>query len=473
MRVLLINPPYSPFTPPESAVPPLGLARIAAASRAVADVRVLDMGCLEALGRDSWTALIDLLDEYRPDIAGIGPLVTSNVQKGEEVARVLKASEHPPMIVIGGPDPTFTYQERLEVCKDIEVVFLGEAEFSFPAFIQVWQQPEEWFSLKGIAFRHDGATQVTQRTLLTPREFAALPPPAWDLFPLQCYAEVATRAGFEPYLPVESSRGCPFECIFCATTQLFAHRVRHRPGRVVVDEIQDNARRYGYRRFVFNDDNATVSKYHILKIAKGIINRKLEYLQVACSTTVEAGIFADKDALHLLKQAGFRELFMGCESPHPDIIAMVGKTVHPERWPEYISHAVSMCREVGIASRTNWILGLPGDAREKFLATIDFIRDLKPDSALLSLLQPYPGTRLASLMESDPASIGVYKLTSNPSAMIASKFDPVVYTRWMSREEMIELAYKFIQLLSPYCESNVSGSPYYIFELWRDKQRGR
>jgi radical SAM superfamily enzyme YgiQ (UPF0313 family) len=312
--------------------------------------------------------------------------------------------------------------------------------------------------------------QVTQRSLLTSQEFNELPLPAWDLFPLQHYADVASRAGFEPYLPVESSRGCPFDCIFCACTQLFAHYMKYRTAKSVVDEIQSNAARYGYRRFVFNDDNATVNVLHIVGISAELLSCQIDNLQLACSTTVEAAIFADDRVLQNLKQAGFYELFMGCESPHPDTIAVVGKTHHPERWLDYIQQAIELCRKVGIASRTNWILGLPTDTKEKFLATIRFIQGLKPDSALLSLLQPYPGTRLAHLMENDPNLIGIYPLTSNPSKMIASKFDPVVYTRWMSRDEMIELAYKFVHLLSPYCEANVSGSPYYIFELWREKR---
>ncbi len=471
-KLLLVCPPYSPFTPTESAVPPLGLACIAAVSRPNAEVRVVDMGCMEALGMDSWTNLINTIDTYHPEIVGIGPLVTSNVHKGMEIARVIKSSRHSPIVVVGGPDPTFTYYQILTSNSDIDVVFLGEAENSFLEFIQYWDKPMEWPSIRGIAFRYNGRVETTARSLLTSQEFNELPRPAWDLFPLQYYAEIAQRAGFAPYLPIESSRGCPLNCIFCACTQLFAHRMKYRSAKSVVDEIESNMSLYGYRRFVFNDDNAGINVNHMINITLELLKRSVRNIQLACSTTVEARIFGDELVLRDLKSAGFSELFMGCESPHPETIAIVGKTHHPDRWPNYIRQAVELCRKVNIASRTNWILGLPTDTKEKFLGTIEFIKELRPDSALVSLIQPYPGTPLAHLIETDPNSIGVYPLTSNPSEIIASKFEPVVYTKWMTKEEMIELAYRFIYSLSPYLEANVSGSPYYIFELWRER-RGR
>lgn len=466
-RILLICPPFSAFTPIEAAVPPLGLARIASIAQKHGEVKVEDMAVKEALGIDSWGHLLDCLATFKPEVIGIGPLVTSNLQKGISAAQIAKSILPDSVIVIGGPDPTFSYEQTLLENPEIDLVFRGESEISFDNFLRIWDKSGAWPELRGIALRLEGKIQSTGFHSLTREEFDTLEIPPWGLFPLDLYAKIAENGNFDPYLPIEGSRGCPLDCIFCACTRLFDSKMKFRSPNSVVSELKSLQQAFGYSKFTFNDDNAGVNRKHLIGLAEAIILSGLQ-LSLACSTTLDARIFDDIANLQILKNAGFVELFMGCESPHPETIEKVGKTVFPDKWPKKIQQAVELCRSVGIASRTNWILGLPTDTKMKFIETIEFIKKLKPDTALLSILQPYPGTPLAHLIATSPIEVGVFSLNTNPSNMAASRFDPMIETRWMSRDEMIELMYQFLYELSPVLEANISGSPYYLFEKWLD-----
>ncbi|RKE02450.1 B12-binding domain-containing radical SAM protein [Marinifilum flexuosum] len=468
MKVLLINPPYSAYSPKESAIPPLGLARIASTIRKKANVQVLDMACKEVLGKDPWGELLHTINLLKPNIIGIGPLVTSNVNKGLRIAKIIKSILPESKVTLGGPDPTFTYNKLLQN-TNVDTVFIGESEKSFLAYVQSYNDASLLKNINGIAFKLKGKIISNGRNYLTNKEFDSLPMPAWDLFPIEEYSEIAKKNNFEPYLPLESSRGCPLDCIFCSCTNIFSSKIRLRTSQSIVNEITHNINKYHIKRYVFNDDNVGIHINHLLAIADKIIKSQLDEVKFAISSTLDSKLFSDLNHLLKIKAAGFDEIFMGCETIHEDAIKKVRKTSNPNLWAKNIKNAVELCRRAGIASRTNWIIGLPTDTKDKLLQTIEFIKELKPDTALMSLLQSYPGTYIDHEINKDENKIGIHKLTENPSDVVASKFDPTLYTQWLSSDEMIEIAYKFIYTLSPYFEANISGSPYYIFELWREQ----
>jgi anaerobic magnesium-protoporphyrin IX monomethyl ester cyclase len=468
VNTLLVAPPYSPFTPVESAVPPLGLARLATIARELGETAVVDMGAYESAGLDGWEALTDAVARFEPEVIGIGPVVTANRMKALRIASMMRPTFPEAVIVVGGPDVTFTYEKLLTEEPNIDIVFIGESELSFADFLTCMSNGvRDWSGIGGIAFRQEDRVQWSPSRFLTRDEFDQLPHPSWDLFPLSLYKEVATRAGATPYLPIETSRGCALGCIFCACSALFERRFRNRSAQSVLQEMRSVRASYGFTRFALNDDNPSINVQHVLSLASVLDEREHGGFELTLSATVDCRIFHRPDDLELLRRSGFCEVFMGCETTSPAAIAATRKTKRPHEWEGQIAHAIRASRDAGLASRTSWILGLPQETPASFLHTIEFLEEVRPDTALLSLLQPYPGTLMAEYANDPENEYGLKFVSDNPSAMIASKFEPVVETRYLKRETIIDLAFKFLARLAPSLQANVSGSPYYLFELWR------
>lgn len=472
VETLLVAPPYSPFTPAESAVPPLGLARIASIARTQGPVRVIDMGAYESSGSDGWTALTRSCEGLCPDLIGIGPVVTANRSKARRVAALLRARFPQAVIVMGGPDVTFTYEELLSVDLNVDAVFMGESELSFADFIAAVRTGNDWTKVQGIAVRDRGSVRSSPARFMSPTQLDELPTPAWDLFPLDLYRAIAQTVGATPYLPLETSRGCALGCIFCACSALFERRFRNRTAQSVIREMRDIAERFGFTRFALNDDNPSINVAHLLDVARALSEAEPGTFELTFSATVDCSIFRRPEQLELVARGGFREVFMGCETTSADAIVATRKTKRGEHWESLIEAAITATRSSGLASRTSWILGLPLETRESFLHTIDFIERTAPDTALLSLLQPYPGTEMAALAGDVGNPYGLRFLNRDPSAMIASKFEPVVETRDLKRDDIVDLAFRFVSRLSPSLQANVSGSPYFLYEMWRTGASG-
>lgn len=464
---LLVAPPYSPFTPAESAVPPLGLARLASIARTFGPTEVVDMGAYESAGADGWSELATRCSDTEPDLVGIGPVVTANRAKSLRAAALMRARFPKAVIVVGGPDVTFTYREILKTDPSVDGVFIGESELSFADFISAISNGEEWRGIGGIAFKAGDDVVQSSPRFMTKDQLDELPMPSWDLFPLDVYRRIAQDAGSVPYLPLETSRGCALGCIFCACSALFERRFRNRSGDSIIREMREVADRFGVTRFALNDDNPSINVGHLLDVATSLARLPTSQFELTFSATVDCSIFRRPADLALVARAGFREVFMGCETTSADAIEATRKTKRGRAWEPFIEGAIRSSRSAGLASRTSWILGLPKETRASFLHTIEFIERTAPDTALLSLLQPYPGTEMAALADDPDNPFGLRYLTRDPAAMIASKFEPVVETADLKRDDIVDLAFSFVNRLSPSLHANVSGSPYFLYEMWR------
>jgi len=469
VKVLFVNPPYSPFTPPESVVPPLGLARVITASKQTADIRLVDMGCEEVFGNDSWTLLDYELRKFKPDIIGIGPLTSANIYKGEEIAKYAKSLQQSIITIFGGADPSAAFEKRLNECKELDAVAVGESEFLFAKFLDVWDKTKYWPKINGLAFRNNGKIIFSNVSRLSLDDFSRLPPPDWSFFHLDKYRKIANRFGFKPYLSLEMSRGCPYNCIFCVSKNVFGHHIKMRSQKNIIKELEDAINRFGYTRFSFNDDNAGMNAEYLLSLSKKILQNISTKIEFTLTMRPDSPLFDNKSILINLVKAGLKEIFLGCESEDSKVIRKTIKTKNPDKWKEQIRYAIELCRKSKIATRTNWMIALPEQTMESFLNTINFICEIKPNTSLISILQPYPGTDITNNIHGSWNSYGIKILSSNPSDYSASKYDPPIETKWLSRDEIIGLIYLFLRRVGSTSIADVSGSPYYLFEYWKNR----
>ena len=207
IKLLLVNPPL------DGAFPglPLGLASLAAYLReAKIDVHVLDAWAehlnSETIGR--------MVEEIKPDLVGI-TVSTINLESAIVTSRAIKKHLEIP-IVIGGPHASALPEQCLRDSPSIDFVVVGEGEISLLDLARAVGSPgTNLETINGLVHRR-GDEIIRNSPRIPIANLDSLPLPARDLFPLERYRTHLPYGRRSPYFTLITSRGCPFECIYCS-----------------------------------------------------------------------------------------------------------------------------------------------------------------------------------------------------------------------------------------------------------------
>lgn len=229
------------------------------------------------------------------------------------------------------------------------------------------------------------------------REISALPFPAWDLFPLENYWSLRFAHGplsARKYLPLLTSRGCPYPCGFCVVPATNKQKWRARTAANVVDEIEHFGKSLGVFEFHIEDLDPTISDERIREICSEIIRRRLEVVwKIAAGTKVET--MRDEETIDLMAKAGCRYISISPETGSPRLLKLMRK-------PFNLEHAVRLVKRMnkaGIRSQACFVLGYPGENDEDLGLTWDLVRELTRvgvDEIALFIITPVPGSSIHS-----------------------------------------------------------------------------
>jgi len=372
-RFLLVN-PYYPIS--ETPSPPLGLAFLAGALEAAGvEVELLDLVVFPY----SKHVLEQVLNRFNPDFVGF-TAVTMNVEHALSIARDVKVLAPHILTVMGGPHITFRAELTMRAVPEIDLVVLGEGEETIVELALADQDPQGWSRVKGIVYRDKSQIQFTD-----PRPFIqnidALPEPARHHIPLGRYRALG--------LPVSmtTSRGCPFQCIFCVGRKMVGAKVRYRDPVKVVDELA-YLHTLDFNQINIADDLFTAAPKHCLAVCDEILSRRLDtqWTSFARVDTVSLKV------LQRMKAAGCTAVSFGVETGNPEMLKRIKKGITLDQ----VVDAVKMCVDAGITPHASFILGLPGETRETIQETVAFGEKLKSMGVLhgFHLLAPFPGTEV-------------------------------------------------------------------------------
>jgi radical SAM superfamily enzyme YgiQ (UPF0313 family) len=249
--------------------------------------------------------------------------------------------------------------------------------------------------IDGIGFRRaDGTTHYTPPSEKI-ANLDALPLPAWDLFPLQQYWDLKYAHGpFETrrYLPLLTSRGCPYPCRFCVIPETNDVKWRARSAPSVVDEIEHHVRTFGVREFHVEDVDPTVNDVRTRELCRELIRRDLRVTWKLCSGT-KVETLKDAETIALMAEAGCRYISISPESGSPKVLKAINK-------PFRLDHAVRLVEAMnqhGIRSQACFVLGFPGEDDADRRMTWDLVRDLTRvgiDEIALFIITPVPGSAI-------------------------------------------------------------------------------
>jgi radical SAM superfamily enzyme YgiQ (UPF0313 family) len=392
---------------------PVGLAHFAGAVRAAG----LPCTVIDALGeapRHCWREDQFLMRGLRtedvvariPRDASAVVLYAINLTYHRALVRILRAVRErqpdTPVIVLENTQAVTAYSLRQvqEEFFDLGASFVitGEGEDRGVRLLRAIAAKaglETIADIDGIGFRRpDGTTHYTPPSEKI-ADLDALPWPAWDLFPLQQYWDLKYAHGpFETrrYLPLLTSRGCPYPCRFCVIPETNDVRWRARSAKNVVDEIEHYVRTFGVREFHVEDVDPTVNDARTREICRELIARRLDVAWKVCSGT-KVETLKDASTIALMAEAGCRYISISPESGSPKVLKAINK-------PFRLDHAVRLVEAMnqhGIRSQACFVLGFPGEDDADRRMTWDLVRDLTRvgiDEIALFIITPVPGSAI-------------------------------------------------------------------------------
>jgi anaerobic magnesium-protoporphyrin IX monomethyl ester cyclase len=359
--------------------PPYTLALLGGLLReAGCRVRLLD-ATAERISIDEVIARLDR-EGFTPSLI-VFPTTTPTL--AADVAAIARLKQHyRAPIFCFGPHASTTPAESMERAPDVDGMFVGEPE---EAVLQVAQLDslDRLGEVASLTWRTNGIV-TPQRTHGVFAGFLQAPPPAWDLLALDHYALPMVN---QPYVLVETSRGCPYSCDFCVAPIHQGHKFRERSAKTLVDEIERCHRELGINFFYLWGDTVTLNVKSFSAFCDELIARKLP---IQWFGNARADNLTDPAFVHRLKRAGCWMLALGIESESEDVRKDMAKRLERQK----IQTAFKNMRDAGIKSFAFFIFGYPGETAQSLDATTSYAIELDPDFANFYPAVPYPGTAL-------------------------------------------------------------------------------
>lgn len=382
MKVVLINPPTTATFEVQSVLglrtPPLGLAYIAAALERRGD----DVTIIDSVASDiSHTALKRKLNVMQPDVIGVTSM-TPSIFDALNVITYAKESCPHTTTVMGGCHITFLTEETLKACPALDIAVIGEGEETICDLANALERNRDLTTVNGIAFKKNGKIHVNEKRRLI-SDLDKVPFPARHLLPLERYALLGTK---NLVGSVMTSRGCPFNCIFCSSSQFYGQTYRARSPENVVDEIEQLTNRYKIKNIEFVDDTFTINKKRAFEIAREIRRRGIDIFW-GFGSRVDT---ITENMLHAFKKAGCTVFYLGIESGSQKILNILKKRITLDQ----VKQAIKWSKKAKIETIGSFIIGTPGETKDDVLRTIRFAKDCGVDFAQFTIMTPFPGTEV-------------------------------------------------------------------------------
>ena len=389
MKVLLINPEFPdtywsfrhalPFEGKRCAFPPLGLLTVAALLPAQWEQRLVDLN-VQSLK----TADIDWADM----IFATAMLVQKDSLK--QVVNRCKARGK--RVVLGGPYVTTT----IEDLPDADHIFVGEAETTLPQFV------------KDLA---NGVAKPRYEAVERP-PLSATPLAHFHLANLKRYSAMS----------VQYSRGCPFSCEFCDIIEIYGRVPRTKSPQQMLAEFQALLD-LNWRGTVFVvDDNFIGNKKNVRQLLPELAKwQKKHGYPFSLLTESSVNLADDEQLLDSMREAGFRRVFLGIETPVTESLKEAQKSQNRGNLLE----SVSKIQSYGMEVMAGFIVGFDNDPADVFERQIDFIRKSAVPLAMVGLLNALPETQLWKRLEREGRLLGEASgNNTNCSLNFKTRMDP-------------------------------------------------
>ena len=389
-----------------SAYQPIGISCLA--SYILDEIPGLDVKLLDfTVGKFSHSLYRKQLEDFKPEIVGIS-IITLNSAGGGLLAKLTRDFDPAILVVTGGVHATMRPAECLGYS---DIVVRGEGEEAFCEIVQ----GKELSRIKGVSYKREG--EIIHNT---PRErienLDALPFPAHHLFRMEKYKAF-------PAWGIMASRGCPFDCIFCCSPQMWGRRVKFRNPSNVVDEIEYLHRDFGIRHINFFDDAINISTPWVIQLCDDIMKRNL-HNEMSFSGMIRADKrLVSPELLQKLGEANFTGVGLGIESGSSRILKSISKALTLDE----AKNTIKMVRSSNIRRLKGFFMvGNWDETVGDIFNTWRFVlfNNIQP---AFSICTPFPGTRFYDQLKDHGY------IVNEPDWSNFNQYTPIARTNKMSK----------------------------------------
>ncbi len=394
-RVLFVVPPYSSWGVEAIGTwPPLQIAYLAGAVEGAGhEARICDAMNTEG---GTFETIRAAVAAYGPDVVVAydylpvtGAISTAVVPAALKALGLAKAVNPATTTFLGGPFPTFKYQELLDdPASPVDIVLRGEAEATLPELLAALTHGG-LDGVKGIAFRRDDLVLVTDiRDHIADLDTVK---PAWHLLDWSLY-----RYRIDPpgrMASILTSRGCMMGCSFCSHRAFWRGDWRARTPEDVLAEVQLLVKEYGVESITMIDPYPTHDRDRWEHLLDLFIEADLG-VRLLMETRAE-DVVRDEDLLPKYRAAGVVHLYIGAEAGTDELLVALNKGNDVNA----IARAIRLAREHDIVTEASFMIGHPTETQATIDRTIEVAKRMNPDIAVFPVLTPMPFTPLFEEMK--------------------------------------------------------------------------
>ncbi len=421
MKILLIDPPYERLIGFKSEWFPLGLAYIASflIERGYNEIGIYHTEhalnteyksivryaesfhnykeIISSNAHPVWDEVRQTMSSFHPDVVGLSVL-TAKVPSAFRIAKICKEVNPRIKVVCGGYHPTIRANEMLST-EQIDFVVRGEGEETLHELLRALQTDNpDYRDIDGLSFK-EGRTIIHNKERVFIKELDIIPLPARErLLHIGTYSPAQLNM-------VMTSRGCPYDCGFCASCTMWKRMVRFRSVENTIDEVRELRNRYFVKNIAFMDDSFTLNHNRVKEFCRAMIEN---HMDITWSCLTRVNMISD-EIIALMKKAGCTKVDVGIESGNQRVLNLIGKDITLEQ----VRDTVKILRRNKMYWSGFFMFGFPTETEDEAFDTLDFLKELKPDWANMSIFTPYPGTILYNLAKekgivSEPVDYTLY-----------------------------------------------------------------
>ncbi|OGS17665.1 MAG: hypothetical protein A2219_08515 [Elusimicrobia bacterium RIFOXYA2_FULL_50_26] len=328
---------------------------------------------------------------WRPDMAGFS-VKTNTLTAAVEMAAAL--AKEGIRVFAGGAGITCQGNQFITEHQFFHAAFLGEVDDTIAAYVEHASDGEFLKTLPGICFLD--SKDVFCAGIHLPGDINTIPD----------FSAFDTAAQITGDYPLVTSRGCPFDCIYCSVNKISGRLWRKRSAESVVAEIKKAYETHGITGFVIADDNFTMDIARAKEICNLLIREHLP-IRWRCINGIRADR-VDEDLLALMKAAGCDTVWFGIESMNENIFNAIKKGEELAA----VTRAVRWAKKAGMSVGGFFIAGLPGSTYAQDRSTLAQARKLELDEMLWSIATPFPDTEFWDWAQKNGRRLGDYRTTS-------------------------------------------------------------